>query len=284
MTWPRVATASVAITATVLLAAVPHLAAEAADVPQTSTATAVLRQPAPEHTGLVPRTPRVNTPRISGGEIWDIEVVGSRVFIAGSFTSIANKTGDTTPVPQRYLASYDYQTGRVDTGFRPTFDGSVRAVEASPDGTKLFIAGTFNNVNNVSREKVARLNPTTGATVSAFAFTGNSNNVATALAASNTTVYIGGRFTVVNGVAMTGLAAANATTGTIDPQFDNQLSGGIGVGGALSVQQLKLTHDERKLLVVHTGRKIDGQDRLGVGLINTTTKQLLPWRTRLWDQ
>ncbi|MFL6287969.1 MAG: delta-60 repeat domain-containing protein, partial [Actinomycetes bacterium] len=241
-------------------------------------------QPVPNHTALVPDIPRNNTPRIANGEIWDIEVVGTRVFIAGSFTAIANKTGNTTPINQRYLAAYDYSTGRVDTTFRPTFDGAVNAVEASPDGTKLFVAGTFHNVNGVPRDKVARLSPSTGAPASAFAFTGTTNNAATALEATDTTVYIGGRFTRINGVPMTGLVAANASTGAIDTQFDNQLSGGIGVGGTLTVQQLKLTHDERKLLVVHTGRKIDGQDRLGVGLINTVTKQLLPWRTRLWDQ
>lgn len=46
----------------------------------------------PGHTHLVPDKPRTDTPRISDGEIWDIEVVPSlnRVFIAGSFTSIAN--------------------------------------------------------------------------------------------------------------------------------------------------------------------------------------------------
>ena len=44
-------------------------------------------QPVPGHTGLVPSTPRTNTPRISTGEIWDMEVVGQRVFIAGTFTS-----------------------------------------------------------------------------------------------------------------------------------------------------------------------------------------------------
>jgi hypothetical protein len=41
-------------------------------------------QPVPGHTGLAPSTPRTNTPRISTGEIWDIEVVGNRVFIAGT--------------------------------------------------------------------------------------------------------------------------------------------------------------------------------------------------------
>jgi hypothetical protein len=285
MTGPRVVAAAVGLLAAPLLAATPAVSAATSGFGASSAQRAVVEaQPVPRHTGLVPDIPRGNTPRIGSGEIWDIEVIGSRVFIAGSFTSIANKTGNTTPVNQRYLAAYDYNTGRVDTTFRPAFDGSVQAVEASPDGTKLFVAGTFHNVNGVPRDKVARLSPTTGAPSSAFAFTGNTNNAATALEATDTTIYIGGRFTRINGVPMTGLVAANASTGVIDTQFDNQLSGGIGVGGTLTVQQLKLTHDERKLLVVHTGRKIDGQDRLGVGLINTVTKQLLPWRTRLWDQ
>ncbi len=69
----------------------------------------------------------------------------------------------------------------------------------------------------------------------------------------------------------------------MDTDFDNQLSGGIGTNGVLTVQTLKLTHDNSKLIVVHTARKIDGQDRYGVGIIGTTSKQLLPWRTRLWD-
>ncbi len=34
---------------------------------------------------------------------------------------------------------------------------------------------------------------------------------------------------------------------------------------------------------MHTGRQIDGQDRLGMGIIDTATKQLLPWRSHLWD-
>ena len=75
----------------------------------------------------------------------------------------------------------------------------------------------------------------------------------------------------------------NAASGAVDMSFDNQLSGGIGVNGQLGVPQLKLTHDESKLLVVHTGRQIDGQDRYGMGIIDTATKELLPWRSQLWD-
>ena len=104
-----------------------------------------------------------------------------------------------------------------------------------------------------------------------------------ALAATDDQLYVGGRFTRINGVVLTGLAAVDATSGAVDAEFDNQLSGGIGVNGALGVQHLELTHDNARLLVVHTARRIDGQDRYGVGLIGTVSKQLLPWRTRLWE-
>ena len=236
------------------------------------------------HNRLVPDVPRNNTPRISNGEIWDMEVVGNRVFIAGSFTSAANTLSPTTTINQSSLLSYNLNTGLIDTTFRPTFGGGgVTAVEASPDGTKLFVAGSFNTVGGVQRQKVASLNMTTGAPVSTFDFTRNTNNQAQALAATNSTLYVGGRFTRINGQLRTGLAAVNTASGAVDMSFDNQLSGGIGVNGALGVPQLKLTHDASKLLVVHTGRQIDGQDRYGMGIIDTTTKELLPWRSQLWD-
>ena len=185
-------------------------------------------------------------------------------------------------VNQRFLASYNYQTGLIDTAFRPTFGGGgVNAVEASPDGTKLYVAGSFNTVNGVTKRKIASLNLTTGAPVAGF--TANAGAQATALAATNTTLYVGGHFKTVNGAARVGLAAVNGATGAVVPGFVNNMSGGIGVNGLLTVQQLKLTHDDTKLLVVHTGRQIADQDRYGVGLISTQTNQLLPWRTRLWD-
>lgn len=243
-------------------------------------------QATPNHTRLVPQVPRKNTPRISNGEILDIEVVPqlNRVFIAGSFTSIANTTGTTTTVNQRYLASYNYNTGLIDTQFRPTFNGSVNAVEASPDGTKLFVGGSFSTVNGTARQKVASLNLTTGAPIAGFAPTNSTNGYVESLAATNSTLYVGGRFTRINGVLKDRLAAMNASTGAVITGFTNNLSGGIGVNGALGVPQLKLTHDDSKLLVVHTGRQVNGQDRLGMAIINTANNQLYPWRARLWDE
>ena len=276
-------TTTVAAAAPAASATIAAASAVSADSAQEAAIAAALAQPVPGHNAIVPDKPRANWPLISAGEIWDIEVVGQRVFVAGGFSSLRNQTGNTTVVNQRYLAAFNLQTGLVDTTFRPTFNGGVTNVEASPDGTKLFVGGTFNTVNGTARQKVASLNLTTGAPIAGFAFTQSTNNQVTALEASNSTVYIGGRFTRVNGVLKTGLAAANATTGAIDTGFSNDIAGGIGPNGTLAVQALKLTHDETKLLVIHTGRKIAGQDRLSMAWINTATKQLLPWRSRLWD-
>ncbi len=243
-------------------------------------------QPTPAHTRLVPDTPRTNVPRITTGEITDIAYIGNRVFIAGTFTSIRNNTTtNTTTVAQPSLAAYNIDTGLIDTAFRPVFGGGgVEEVEASPDGTKLFIVGRFNSVNGVTKRKVASINPTTGATITGFTANTGGPGPATSVEATNTTVYIGGQFTTVNGTARVGLAAVNSTTGAVVTAFNNNMSGGIGTNGTLTVQALVLTHDDTKLLVVHTGRQIAGQDRYGVGLISTVTNQLLPWRTRLWDE
>ena len=152
------------------------------------------------HTALPPEVPRTDYPKITTGEITDLEYIGNRVFIAGSFTSIANnKSNNKTSYTQRYLAAYNLDTGLVDTAFRPTFDGGVTEIEASPDGTRLYAVGRFNTVNGVTKRKAVALNPTNGSVITAF--TANLNGAGTAVDATNSTVYIGGQFTTINNVS-----------------------------------------------------------------------------------
>lgn len=247
----------------------------------TASATAVLPNPPPGHTRLVPDTPRTNQPTITSGEIWDIEVVGNRAYVAGTFSSIRQPNNGTI-INQSYLAAYNWSTGQVDTSFRPTFtNGEVDAVEASPDGTKLYIAGNFGTVNGATHKAIARINPSNGAPIETF--TANANGKVNELAVTNTTVYAGGRFTAINNVPRGALAALDGVTGAVRSDFVNNLSGGIGTNGELAVQRLKLTHDEGRLLVVHTGRQVNGQNRYGVAIINTRTNKLTPWKTTLWE-
>ncbi|MBI5090257.1 MAG: hypothetical protein HZB15_15735, partial [Actinobacteria bacterium] len=239
-------------------------------------------QPVPGHTRIANDVVSTNMPRITTGEMWDVEYIGNKVYVAGGFTSIRNNTSNnTTSYNYRYLAAFDLTTGLVDTTFRPTFDGGVTNIEASPDGTKLIVVGTFNTVNNVTKRKIASINPTTGATITGF--TAQADAAVSSVDVSNTTVYVGGRFTSINGTPRASLAALNINTGAVITSFQNDIAGGIGVNGGLTVQALKITHDGSKLLVVHTGTTVAGQTRMGIALIDTNTNQLLPWRTRLWD-
>ena len=180
------------------------------------------RLPGPGHTALVPETPRLDMPKISTGEIWDIEVVGNRVFIVGTFTSIQNQRSDnTTTYTRNGVASYNMNTGLVDAGFDPVLaGGGADALDATPDGTKLYITGSFNSVNGVARRGLARLDLSTGAPVAAFVTTLSARG--SELAASNSTVYVGGRFTTVNGAPRASLAAVDATTGALDDRLRQQ--------------------------------------------------------------
>ncbi len=111
-------------------------------------------------------------------------------------------------------------------------------------------------------------------------FTANANGKVNELAVTNTTVYAGGRFTLgQQHAAQRARRRVDGTTGAVRSDFVNNITGGIGTNGELAVQRLKLTRDEGRLLVVHTGRQVNGQDRYGIAMINTRTNKLLPWRT-----
>ena len=222
-------------------------------------------------------------PKISTGEIWDIEVVGNRVFIAGNFTSIQNqRPGNTTTYQQAGIASYNLTTGLVDTDFRPTIGGGgVDSVEATPDGTKLFITGSFTTVNGVSKRGLARLDINTGAR------RGRLHRLALSARhrARRDQHDRLRRWSVHYG--------EQRPTRSPSPQSTRPVR-----RGRHRVRQQPLRRHRRqrraracsgscspttmrKLLVVHTGRQVNGQDRYGIALINTATKELAPWRTRL---
>ena len=153
------------------------------------------------------RTSRAPTRRaISNGEIWDIEVVaaartGSSSPAASprSRTPSPRRRRSTRPTwrqlqpqhrPDRHRVPPDVQRRRRGRG-----RGHARTAPSCSS------AARFNTVNGVAKQKVASLNLTTGAPLTTFGFTNSTNNQVTALAATNSTLYVGGRFTRINGVA-----------------------------------------------------------------------------------
>ena len=249
----------------------------------TAVATVTVDIPAAPNPAIPPDTPRSDTPYIDAEEITDLEYIGNRVYVVGSFGSLRNNNSTGPIINQGLVAAFDINTGQVDATFDPSFSGGgVTEIARNPDGSRLYVVGRFNAVNGSSKLRVAAINPITGNTINAF--TANTNSAATSVAVTGDTVYLGGQFSAVNGEPRLGLAAVDATTGELLDDFRIDLTGGQGVNGMINVQAMVLSDDLTTLLVVSTAREMDGQPRWGIGLIDTATNTLLPWRTRLFEE
>jgi hypothetical protein len=97
-------------------------------------------------------------------------------------------------------------------------------------GGTMYAGGTFSSVSapgggTVSRSNIFAFNPTNGAISTLFAPT--INGEVWALVASGNSLWVGGTFTTVNGVARRGRAKLNPTTGAVDTAFNANLTGNV---------------------------------------------------------
>ena len=126
------------------------------------------------------------------GVAWSQAVVGNTVYVGGSFANArpAGSAAGTNLTPRSNLLAYDITTGALITSFAPVVNGAVQFVSASPDGSRLYIAGDFTTVNGVTKDRVAAFNTATGALVTGF--TVNIGTRVKSVVATNSTVYVGG--------------------------------------------------------------------------------------------
>ena len=151
------------------------------------------------------------TMNFGGPAIYDLVVLDSgRVIVVGKFTSIGPN--------QRSNVGALLPTGKADTAFAPVTNGEVRAVAASEDGSRVFIGGTFTEVNGVARQNLAALDAVTGALITDWqADTTGTIPTVKSLAVYGDRLYVGGKFNTIDGAAKQKLAVVGVTTGDIVP-------------------------------------------------------------------
>ena len=172
----------------------------------------------PPHGSIVSADPANFTPNITNGRVNALTVVGNRVVVGGTFTTVQN-AGSSTNLTRNYLFSFDATTGVVDPNFRPSLNKAVEALAPGPDGTSVYVGGRHTTINgNTNFDRLSRLRLSDGQLVTSFA--PNPNGNVYDLVSRNGRLYAGGEFTTIGGQPRTRLAALDLTTGAADASLN----------------------------------------------------------------
>jgi hypothetical protein len=125
-----------------------------------------------------------------------------KIVVGGAFNG-ANGIGGQA---RNFIARVDGTTGLAES-FNPNANGDVHSIAVQPDG-KILVGGLFNGANSIGgqpRNRIARLNPTTGA---ADSFDPNAlDTVESIVVQLGGKVLVGGSFTAFPRMAAQGLYA-----------------------------------------------------------------------------
>ncbi|WP_312674309.1 PKD domain-containing protein [Microbacterium sp.] len=159
----------------------------------------------------------IPTVQIDNGYVWAQTTIGSIVYAVGKFDNAREPKAapGTARTARSNVLAYDIDTGAL-LPFAPQINGVIKAVAASPDGSRIYIGGSFTKVNGKDRWNIAAIDAKTGELVPGFVPSIGGSGVY-ALATSGTTVYAGGLFTQANGTPRKNLAAFDTTNGALRP-------------------------------------------------------------------
>jgi PKD repeat protein len=205
------------------------------------------------------------------GVVWSQAVVGNTVYVGGEFTQArpAGAAAGTNQTARANLLAYDIRTGALLTSWAPSTNGTVSAVTASPDGSRIYVGGTFTTVNGQTMRRIAAINASTGALITSF--NPNPDSRVRAIAATNSTVYFGGSFSSVGGLTRARLAAARASDGAV-------LAWAPSAGDG-QVWSMVLSPDETQVLAAGSFTTVNGSSNPGYGMasLDAVSGGLRPW-------
>jgi len=90
------------------------------------------------------------------GVVWDQTIVGNVVYVVGEFDQArpAGSADKQNESPRSNAMAYDITTGEM-LDWAPQLNAAANAIEASPDGSTLYIGGKFTSVNGQPASRLA---------------------------------------------------------------------------------------------------------------------------------
>lgn len=197
------------------------------------------------------------TVQIDGGVVWSQVIVGNTVYAAGQFSNArpAGAAPGTNLSARGNILAYNLTTGALITSFAPTFNNRINELAASPDGTKLYVTGSFSQVNGQNRQRFAVLDIPSGNLVSG---TVSLNNIGKAISATADGVFVGGYFTSVAGQPRQRIVKLNSAGTAVQP-FAVPVDNG-------QVQSIAVNPAGDRVAISGNFTSVGGGDKPGFGL------------------
>jgi len=132
---------------------------------------------------------------------------GSTLYIGGKFDFING-----TPV--KNFAAVSTSTGAVDPAFTHSFGNQVWVINVTSN--LIYVGGAFKQVDGQAKGNIVALNQD-GSVNTTFAAVANDNVRSMAIAPDGNTLFVGGNFTTMDGIARVSVARIALDTGALDP-------------------------------------------------------------------
>ena len=241
-------------------------------VGSTLPAQASLSQPA-----VVSENPADTTPHIVfdalSQDVRAFAQVGRTMYAGGLFNQVQDWARTTTYARQNFVA-FDRETGVVSP-LSLSFNGTVGAIEATADGTALFIAGAFSQVNNITRRGLVKYDLVNNRVDPTF-LPGNLRTVSD-IELANGAVIAAGNFT-------NHVVALNPTTGADTGAIAITVAGVVVSSDETRVRQLAVSPDGTRLVATGNFATVNGQGRKRAFMLNLgATATLSTWHAPRFD-
>ena len=239
-----------------------------------------LAQPVPasqSHPAVVSANPLDTTPHIvlnaPSQDVRAFAQVGSTVYAGGLFNQVQDWARTTTYTRQNFVA-FDAESGVVSP-LDLSFNGRVSSIEATADGTALFIGGAFSQVDGVTRRGIVKYDLVNDRIDPTFLPVGQ--RTVSDLALANGAL-------IAAGSSAGRVMALNPTTAVDTGAIAITVSGVVDPNNETRVSHIAVSPNGTRLVATGNFTTVNGQNRRRAFMLNLgASATLSTWRAPRFD-